>query len=66
MREVFRLHQYEIKEGFHYLFLWTGAIDGLGYNDAEREMIALLTKGGLIINKSQISNSKKQINSKLE
>ena len=48
MREVFRLHQHEVKPGMEYLFLWTGPVEGVGLKEVEREMVVLLKKGGLL------------------
>lgn len=42
MREVFRLHQNEVKRGFNYLFVFNGPVKGWNYQKAEKEIINLL------------------------
>ena len=44
MREIFRLHQHEVKPGMEYLFLWTGPGEGVGLKEVEREMVAFLRR----------------------
>ena len=57
MREVFRLHQHQVKRGVQYLFLWTGRVEGVSFREMEREMLDLLKRGGLMLrnSKSQFS-----------
>lgn len=48
MREVFRLHQHEIKRGVECLFVWYGPIRGVRYRTAEKEIMKLLRQGDLL------------------
>lgn len=49
MREVYRLHQKEMKEANDYLFLWKGAVKDWKFQDTEREMVKLLVREGLVL-----------------
>ncbi len=48
MREVIRIHQHEIREDTVCLCLWHGPLRGAGFSLAEREIMELLRKGGLL------------------
>ncbi len=48
MREVFRLHQHEIKRGLECLLVWHGPIRGVRYRTAEIEIMKLLRQGDLL------------------
>ncbi len=48
MREAFRLHQHEVREGRDYVFIWLGPIDGIKLADVEERMLDILKRGGLL------------------
>ncbi|MEA1926674.1 MAG: ribonuclease P protein component [Candidatus Auribacterota bacterium] len=49
MRESFRLHQHEVERKMEYLFLWTGRVEGVKLDRVEKEMLALLSRGSLLV-----------------
>lgn len=48
MREVFRIHQHELRRRVTYIFLWTGVVKEFNYKDVEKEMLDLLKRGKLL------------------
>ncbi len=48
MKEVYRLHQHEIREGFHIVVVGRSGIKEATYEKVEKEMMYLLRKGNLI------------------
>ncbi len=48
MREVVRLHQHEIRNDVEFLLTWHGPTQGARFADAEREILELLRRGGLL------------------
>lgn len=49
MREVVRLHQYEIRKDIECLLIWHGPVGRARFADAEREILELFRRGGLLI-----------------
>lgn len=48
MREVFRIHQASLRQGKDYLFQWKGSVAGWKFADAEKDMLSILSREGLI------------------
>ena len=54
MKEVFRLHRFKLRKGMVYVFLWTGTVIGVDFNEVEARMLGLMKKEGLYPNISKI------------
>ena len=50
MKEVYRLHQHEIREGYHIVIVGRGPLKNATYERAEKEIMYLLCKSKLLIN----------------
>jgi len=48
MKEFFRLHQEEIRNGMEYVFVWKGAVESCCYQEIESEIIELLREADLL------------------
>jgi ribonuclease P protein component len=48
MREVFRIHQEKIRKGNDYLLQWKDSVAGWKFADAEKDILAVLSREGLI------------------
>jgi len=48
MREVFRIHQGRLRKGNDYLFQWKGSVAPWKFADAEKDMLFILAREGLI------------------
>lgn len=52
MKEVYRLHQHEIREGYHIVFVGRANMASATYEDAEKEMMYLFRKSKLLKDRS--------------
>ena len=48
MKEVFRLHRSGLKSGVKLVLRWSGKVAGWSYHDAERDILRLWNRAGLI------------------
>lgn len=48
VREVIRLNRERIKQGYEIVLAWKGPVGDLPYREAEKEVLALLEKAGLL------------------
>ena len=48
MKEVYRLHQHEIREGYHIVVVGRGNMSKVDYNKAEKEMMYLFRRSKLL------------------
>lgn len=49
MKEVYRLHQHEIREGYHIVIVGRGPLKDATYERAEKEILYLLRKSKLLV-----------------
>ena len=48
MKEVYRLHQYEIREGYRIVIVARAGIEGASYQEVETELMKLLKRAKLL------------------
>lgn len=48
MKEVYRLHQHEIKEGYHLVLVGRASMVGATYEEAEKEILKLFKRSQLL------------------
>lgn len=48
MKEVYRLHQHEIREGYHIVVVGRGNMASANYSEAEKEMMYLFKRSKLL------------------
>lgn len=58
MKEVYRLHQHELKEGYHIVLVGREPLSRAVYSEAEKEILKLLERSKLLKSASERTNGR--------